>query len=143
MKHRVGAELRSDLKNFSRFLDRVVNLKAFLQITSKRLFAVYMFARFHRVHRHVRMPIINGGDYDRVDVLSIEQFSMVAISVRIFYADKLLCSLKSFIKHITDRSLDDAVFSRMFFLALHVRHPLAANAHITDRNSIVSPYCPG
>src|SRR5262249_11694559 len=44
------ASLRTDLKDFARFFDRVVDLEGLVQIASEWLLAIDMFACLHGIH---------------------------------------------------------------------------------------------
>ena len=69
----VGGPVGADLQNLPGPLDGVAQLQCLLDCVGHRFFAIHMFARFHSVHRNLRVPMIRRSDQHGVDVLSFEQ----------------------------------------------------------------------
>ena len=73
----ICAALRSDLEHFACPLNGVIDCKRFLQVTSHRLLDVDVFACVHCIDRTGRMPMIDRGNADGIDIFSLEQLAMV------------------------------------------------------------------
>ena len=133
----VRATLGADDINLAGALDGVVNLERFSQIARHRFLAIDVFAGVQGVDRHLGVPVIHGGNQHCVDVLSVEQLSVIAVRGGVSQAQEPLSGLQPFLINIANRRLRDVIFLSMGLLELQVRGALTAHANVTDDNAIV------
>jgi hypothetical protein len=70
--------LAADLQDAAALPRGVDDAQTLLELLHHRLLDVDVLARFHRVDRHLRMPVIRRGDDDRIDVRTRENLAVVA-----------------------------------------------------------------
>ena len=102
-----------------------------------RLLDVNVFAGLHAPNRHEGMPMVRGGDGDRVDILVLEQLSYVLVRLRCGFvqACKLLQAVGDVrVVNIADRRnfhiLELAIAAEMVLAA-------AANANASDADLVI------
>src|SRR5438128_3120010 len=100
-----------------------------------------MFAGVHRIDRNAGVPMIDGRDRYRVDVLSFEQLAVIVegfdLGAGILALDASLSFLEPFLPDVADSRLDDIILASMRFLRSDVRHALPAHADIGDDDPVV------
>ncbi len=72
----------ADLEDTACFFDDLFDQLSFVDGQRERFFAVDVFSRVHRFDRDLRVPVVGRGDHHRVDVLSIEDLSIVLVGIR-------------------------------------------------------------
>ena len=79
----VGGGVGADLQHFLVTADLVAQLDRLLDRVRHRLFAVDMLARFERIAGDLGVPVVGRGDQHGVDIVTLEDFAIVAVTFRL------------------------------------------------------------
>src|SRR5690625_3437151 len=74
---RIRRKLRPELKRFSGFLNRIVNLERLPKMTRKRLLQINMLSGIQRIDRNPRVHLIRRGNHDRIDVGELKKLPII------------------------------------------------------------------
>ena len=97
-----------------------------------------MLAGFHGINANARVPRVVGRYHDGVDVLSLDQFSVVAVNIGAFQLGLFLRPVTALVEHVTSRRHDDIVRPRLLVDAFEVVFPYAvSNADNRDGDAVV------
>lgn len=69
--------LAADLEYFTGFLLGRDHRGAFFQFMNHWLFTIYMLTFIHGINGNTVMPVISGGDNDRIDILAVQNFLII------------------------------------------------------------------
>jgi hypothetical protein len=72
----LAGALRADLKHAAGLADRIAAIDRLLHRQRQRLLAVHILADFHRLDRHLGVPVIGRRDEDGVDVLVVDDLAV-------------------------------------------------------------------
>jgi hypothetical protein len=77
----IGGVVRPHLEDLAVPLDGVAHLDRLLDRERHGLLAIDVLPRVHRVDRHFRVPMVGRGDDHGVDVLPVQQLSVIEVSL--------------------------------------------------------------
>ena len=138
MPARGRTALRADLENPASALDGVMDPKSFLEIASQGFLAIYMFACLHRVNCDLGVPRIMRGNNDSVDVLALEQLSVIDAEVGILELRRCLGPVTALVEKVAGCADYDIVLAGLFVDALQmVLADAEADTDDAHRNAIV------
>src|SRR5436190_1656161 len=132
-----GTALRTDLEDLARLFDHIMDLKRLAEVAGHGLFAINMLSSIQRINGNRRVHWVMGGNHHRVNVLLLEQLWIMVVGLAIT-TDEFFGGIYSLLKHVTNGSEGNIVFSGVRFDLAHVRiEALAANADKANGDAIV------
>ena len=132
----IRATLRTNLENFSSALASVVNLERLTQVTGHGLFHIDVLAGIHSIHRNRGVPMIDSRAADNIDIISLEQLSVVA-EANALAADILLSILGAMLRNIGNRGENHVVLLSVLLHGTNMRHALSAHADKANGDTII------
>jgi len=106
----------------------------FLQRQRQRLLAEHVLARLQRLDRDLHMPVVRRHDADHVNVFPFEHFAVIAVGVRLAFANSWILPSPLGVIRIDIAYRDDVAEAGV---SMGVARAHAAHADATDHRPIV------
>ncbi len=130
--------LRPDLQFLARLLHRIVNRENFVNGAAKGLFHVHVLACVQSVNGAGSVPVVRGGDHNRVNVLDFQQLLVVGKRLAVLKFQLVLRPLDAASVQIANSDLRRVVVRRTLVEQANVRGiALRAHADMPDVDAVV------
>ena len=133
----ISRVLRAALINFFRALDLVINLPALSGEPRHRLLAIDMFARIQTIQRTRAVPVIHRRHEDGINVLALNQPTMIAIRILGFQLGRFLSSVEMLLIKIANRTNLHIPLGEFGSGLLNVIRPLLASADDAENDPAI------